>query len=311
MNRVVGIGQACIDLLLEVDDSFLSHVGGQKGGAEPLEFDAMEALIKKSGKTPLLAAGGSCANTMRGLSSLGEQCAFLTHLGSDPLGMFFQTEMEKQGIEGHYQYSIQPTGRVLCLITPDGQRTMRYFIPFHPPLQPLEAFPNKKLIHHEAYSLQTSHFDLHPNNSLDLSSFEIVQSSHALLWQLIKSKVNILFGNSDEMHALTGCEPEEACMQIQGHCPIVIVLMGKDGCLVGSRGKTMHVPAYPAVAIDSTGAGDFFASGFLFGYLHGFALEKCARLGNRLGSAVVQVAGAQLPDDDWRAIREEFNMDKN
>lgn len=320
--RVLGVGAACMDLLIPVSDDFLTHVPGEKGGAQPIGIDKLNHILSKSHTLPNIATGGSCANTIKGLAGLEEKCAFLSHIGSDALGEHFIQYMEKLGIVGLFSKSSRPTPRVLCLITPDGQRTMRfcagcseemsdYFL--HP-----DYFKGVKIIHLDAYTLRNGNLtkrvmqlakEAQATVSIDLSSFEIVREFHDTIIELLTNYVDIVFANEDETKALTGLPPKEGCLKMQEMCPIAVTLMGKEGCLVGHKGKVFRSRAFPAKLVDSTGAGDLFASGFLYGYLQGYSLEKCARLGNRLGSAIVEVQGAELPPEKLEEIRATLHLD--
>lgn len=314
---VLGIGTACIDLLLPVEEDFLQrHVSGEKGGAESLSLDALHQLIELSGATPQVTLGGSCANTIKGLAHLGEKCAFFSLIGQDELGEIFAHYLKQLNIQGLLSASLPFTTRVLCLITPDGQRTMRFslknphaeewkclLLPHH--------FQSVSLVHLEAYLLRYGDLVHHivecakkaqVKLSMDLSSFEIVHRYRDALCELLTQSVDIVFANAAETKALTGLDPKEGCFRLQGMGPLAIVLNGNQGCLVGYQGHVFHEAAFPAHLVDSTGAGDLFASGFLYGYLRDYPLEKCAQLGNRLGAAVVEVKGAELLEKTWQEI---------
>lgn len=315
LYRVLGIGHACMDLLIPVSEEFLTRVPGEKGGAESIGIEQLNHILSISHTEPLLATGGSCANTIKGLASLGEKCAFISHVGIDPLGEHFTQYMKKLGIVGLFSKSIHPTAQVLCLITPDGQRTMRFCAGcseemsnhfLHP-----DYFKGVKLMHVDAYTMRNGGLvesvmqmaqEAKAKISMDVSCFEIVHQFHESLTNLLIQYVDIVFANEDETHALTGLPAFEGCLKLQEMCSIAIVLMGKEGCLVGYQGKVFHSPAFPANVVDSTGAGDLFASGFLYGYLQGYPLEKCAKMGNRLGNAIVEVQGAELPLEKWREV---------
>ena len=139
--------------------------------------------------------------------------------------------------------------------------------------------------------------------SIDLSSFEIVREFKERMLKLLPD-ITIVFANEKETRELTGLEPLEGCLKLQEMCSMAVVLRGEKGCLVGHKGKIIHSPAFSTHVIDSTGAGDLFASGFLYGILKGHSLEKCAQLGNRLGSAVVEVTGAELPPEKWNIVED-------
>jgi sugar/nucleoside kinase (ribokinase family) len=314
--RVLGVGDACIDLFIPVSEEFLSHVPGKKGGAEAIEMEKLKQIIAASKTSPYMAAGGSCANTIKGLVNLGEPCAFLSSVGSDSFGEFFTASMKELGIELLFSKSNIPTTLVLCLVTPDGQRTMRFCsdsIASEPnEFLHREYFKGVKIVHFDAYTLRNGNLtkkamqlakEAHAKVSIDLSSFEIVQEYHAKLTELLKEYVDIVFSNKDETQALTGLSPAEGCLKLQEMCSIAVVLMGDEGCLVGHQGEYFHSPSYSANIVDSTGAGDLFASGFLYGCLHKYPLTKCARLGNRLGSAIVEVQGAEFSSEKWKTVR--------
>ncbi|CUI15811.1 putative carbohydrate kinase, PfkB family [Candidatus Protochlamydia naegleriophila] len=320
--RILGVGAACIDLLIPVKEDFLKHVPGEKGGAQAIDIEKLNHIIALSDLKPQVATGGSCANTIKGLASLGEKCGFLSHVGTDPLGEHFSNYTKGLGITGLFTYSSRPTARVLCLITPDGQRTMRFFAGasqemsnhyLHP-----DYFKDVKLVHIDSYSLRNGEMvarvmqlakEAGAKISIDLSSFEIVREYYPTLCELLPNYVDIVFANQDETKAMTGLNPYEGCQRLQEICSIAVVLMGKEGCLVGHQDRILHSPAFPAKVIDTTGAGDLFASGFLYGYQQGYSLEESARLGNRLGSAIVEIKGAELPEEKWKDIRKTLNLE--
>lgn len=318
---ILGVGSACMDVLIRVEDSFLTHVPGEKGGSQAIEYTKLTHILDLIESTPQIATGGSCANTMKGLRSLGASCALLTNIGPDSLGKHFADYMNQLGVIGLYSPSSLSTPCVLCLITPDGQRTMRFCpgcsVEMDESLLHSAYFQNIKLVHLDSYTARCG--DLMRNTmqlakaagalvSLDLSSFEIVREYHALMSELLPLYVDIVFANQDEVEALTGLPPKEGCLKLQEMCSIAVVLRGSEGCLVGHQGQVLHSPAFPTQVVDSTGAGDLFASGFLHGYLQGYPLSTCARLGNRLGSAIVEVQGAELPLEKWTELHPYFKI---
>lgn len=317
--RILGVGAACMDLLVSVDEDFLSHIPGEKGGSQAIQIEELNQILSHHHFIPILATGGSCANTIKGLAQLKEKCAFFSHIGTDELGEHFCQYMRKMGIVGLFSKSIHPTPRVLCLITPDSQRTMRFCagcsIEMSESFLHQGYFKGVKLVHLDAYTLYNGNLtkttmefakEAQALISIDLSSFEVVRQFRSVIMDLLPRYVDIVFANQDEIKALLELSPQEGCFELQKMCPVAVVLMGEEGCLVGHQGKIMHSPTYPAKVIDSTGAGDLFASGFLYGYLKGYPLAECARLGNRLGSAVVEVQGAELPQEKWMEIQSDL-----
>lgn len=314
--KILGLGAACIDLLIPIDESFLKFVPGKKGGAQPIDLETLHQIIQKNGIPPRISIGGSCANVIKGLSHLDVDCGLISAIGSDTYGDHFTQTMQKLGIKTLFKPSQQPTTLVLCLITPDGQRTMRFFPgssqDMHENLLVPSHFKGVKIVHIDSYTLANGNLvkklmQLAKDNdvkiSLDLSSFEIVKEYSDLIHELLTTYVDIVFANIDETKALTGLNPSKGCAKLQKMCPTVVVLAGKDGCFVGHKGKIISSPAFPAEAIDSTGAGDLFASGFLYGYLHNKSLETCARLGNYLGGAITEITGTELSEERWQGIK--------
>lgn len=313
--RILGIGDACIDLLIPVSEEFLAQVPGEKGGSQPIGIEDLNHILSASQTPPLIATGGSCANTIKGLAGLQEKCAFLSYTGYDPLGEHFSLNLKKWGILGLFTKSQLSTSVVLCLITPDGQRTMRFYAGcsmemseyfLHP-----DYFKGIELVHLDAYTFRRGNLteravalakSSQAIASIDLSSFEVVREFKERMLTLLP-EFTVVFANEKETKELTGLEPLEGCLKLQEMCSIAVVLRGEKGCMVGHKGKIIHSPAFATHVVDSTGAGDLFASGFLYGILQGYSLEQCAKLGNRMGSAIVEVTGAELPPDKWEIMQ--------
>jgi sugar/nucleoside kinase (ribokinase family) len=315
--EVLGLGAACVDLFIPVSEDFLVTISGQKGGAQEIDLDELNRIIEETGIKPSTATGGSCANTIKGLASLQVKCALLSKIGCDTLGAHFTQYMKNLGVVPLFLTANKPTARVLCLITPDGQRTMRFFAGSSQEMDEnhlhTDYLKGVKIVHIDSYSLRNGQLiermmqlakEAGALISIDLSSFEIVHQYKERIYHLLRTYVDIVFANEDETKTLTGLSPYQGCEHLKEICPIAIVLSGKDGCLVGHQKKIFESPAFPANVIDTTGAGDLFASGFLYGYLKGYPLEKCARLGNLLGGSVIEVKGAEIPEEKWKELRQ-------
>lgn len=314
--NILGIGASCMDLMINVSEDFLQNVPGIKGGADKITRSELDRILSLSDQTPYITTGGSCANVIKCLAGLGESCGFFSSLGDDEFGRHYADYMQKMNIQGLIIPSPYPTSCVLCMITPDGQRTMRFFEGSSLSITPEHLLPSHfsrvQLLHLDAYSLRQKGVveravQLAKQNktliSIDLSSFEIIRDHFSTLNTLLSEYAHLVFANADETRALTGLDPEEGCLKLQNICSVAIVMIGKEGCIVGHNGQVFHCPAYPAKLVDSTGAGDYFAGGFLYGYLHNQPLMACANLGNRLGSLIVQVKGAELPTEDQLQIK--------
>ncbi len=303
---LLGIGECNIDLFAHVEDSFIDkHASGHRGGDFYCNSETFDRILAEIGEPEKIVPGGSSANTIRTLARLGEACAFVGAVGSDQWGDVFTKNLIQLGVDPRLKQS-PFTFRVLCLISHDGQRT---FIVEDSPDKgmsvPSVELEDVKWVHIEARTLNGDRDAVERifanarqkkiPISLDLSSFETVETYKTVLKPLIGS-AQIVFCNEDEIRALTGHGGEEGCYCLQEMCPIGIVTLGEKGCLFGSENFVEAVAAFPAKAIDTTGAGDYFAAGFLYGYLQNRSLKECALLGNRLGSAIVQVIGVELPD---------------
>lgn len=313
--RVVGIGSAVMDLLIHVEDSFLEeHVEGKKGGCSIIEEGEFQRILHSFKGTPKIVPGGSGANTIKGLSLLGESCAYYTDLGEDMYGEHFIRNLKNTGVvEKANSHPDFITMKLLSMITPDGQRTMRVICPkVNATLDPELFHKDLKLIYLEGYQFRTSDYvqqtvEIAKENSIpiamDLSSFEVVQQCKEEILKTLARHVAIVFANEDEVQMLTGLSPEEGCVQLQTICPLVIMMRGEKGCAVVHEGHMRSFPAFPAKVVDTTGAGDLFISGFLYAYLQKYPLEICAKLGNRLGNAAVEIVGAELSKEQWDKIK--------
>jgi sugar/nucleoside kinase (ribokinase family) len=311
----MGIGSSVIDFLAQVDDDFIaSHIPGQKGGSVSCDPETFDRVFAVMGPNPKITLGGSAGNTVRTMAKLGVPSTFTSLVGEDLYGKRYCEEMHEMGISGIVRDPNFKTIRILCLITPEGERTFLHAYKaigwsFKPNL---DHFQNVKWVHFESYLLweqpefiEQSLFLAHESGakvSLDLSNFLVVEQYREKLLEWVRKYVDIVFGNENEICSLTGLSPEEGCMRLQQSCPIVVVTKGGDGCLVGSQGTLTHIPGFSAKVVDTTAAGDYFIAGFIYGYLHQFPLPVCARIGHRLGSSIIEHIGAELPKEKWEEI---------
>lgn len=314
--EILGIGAPVVDHIIRVSDEFIEHIGGGKGGMVAINYATLENILKEVGEEATLTAGGSSANTIKGLTHYGNKCAFMGKLGKDTTGAVFSESMRLQGVKTLLTASkTLPTAHSLCLVTPDGDRTMRTYLGASQEMDHNDLndamFENVKLVHLEGYNLLRGSLveeamrrgkEAGALISLDLASYEIVKLYQSRILTLISSYADIVIANADEAMALTGLNPEKSCEMIQTLVDTAVVLIGDKGCWAGRGNTIVHSPAFKVKAIDSTGAGDLFSSGFLHGYLKGLSLEECAALGNKTGSAVVQVLGAEVPSVRWQKI---------
>ncbi len=315
-KTIVGVGAALVDLLIEESDEFLSQMGSSKGGMTLVDVHQIESALAKSAKNAVQVPGGSACNTLVGISHLGGQSRMIGCCGKDEIGQFFGDSLKATGTESYITQSDTPTGRVLSIVTPDAQRTMFTYLGAAGELSASiltdAHFKNAGIVHLEGYQLfnadMTKAVCDHAKKcgallSLDLASFEVVQATKPLLESLVHSSVDILIANEDEASAYTG-ENEETSLRIFSELvEIAVVKLGKKGALVSRKGETIKVDAKVVEAIDTTGAGDLWASGFLYGLAENMTLKQSALLGAEVASEVVQVMGAAIPESGWQRIK--------
>ncbi|MCB1111936.1 MAG: adenosine kinase [Chlamydiales bacterium] len=312
---ILGIAAPFVDHIIRVEESFLDTINGGKGGMVVVDYDTLSHILNTAGGDATRSIGGSAANTIKGLAHFGRSCALFGKIGRDPMGAYFLESATDLGIVSLYKTTATPTGQVACLVTPDGERTMRTFLGSGTEVvtEDLDPgiFQGTRLVHIEGYSLFYGDLveraaemakDAGAMVSIDLASYELVKQFHDRIISLLYGYVDVVIANADETWALTGLPPERGCSVLKDICKTAVVLFGADGCWVGRGNELIHGPAFPAHPIDTTGAGDLFAAGFLHGYLQGHSLEECARYGALTGAAVVEVLGTEIPPVVWEKI---------
>lgn len=315
---VIGIGSPLVDLVLRVDERFLAdHVHGAKGGMEFIDPDGITQLIQLSGQAPMRAPGGSSANITVGIANLGIASAFVGQVGTDDFGGFYSESLTAQRCQPRLiDHTILPTGRVLAMVTPDGERTMRTCLGAAAALDPAQLAPatflGAKLVVVEGYSLFNHELARaivrHAKAAgcavaLDLAAFEVVQANREVIEELFAIGIDLVFANQDEARAWKAGPPEAALDDLAARVGLAAVKLGKDGALIARGGERVRVATEPVSAIDTIGAGDCWASGFLAAWLRGLPLDVCGTLACRCGAAVVQVQGAQLPREAWLGLK--------
>lgn len=317
---VIGIGAPIVDIIYRVDNEFLKDNALRKGDSQIAEtwerFDLVIKNAEVNGYAPTVNTGGSCSNTIKGLAALDNQTAFFGKIGNDVYGDYYKGKIAALGIKPLLIASPIPTSQVTVYITEDHQRS---FLSYFGAGQAITAdeidtamFEEAPLVHFEGYLLDDLVFTEKAMKlakergckiSLDLGCIRIVKSYGKEILRLVKNYVDIVFSNEDEIKTLLNQSPKEGCKTMANICPIAIVQIGKDGCWVCSEGEVFSSRALVVKAIDTNGAGDLFASGFLHGYMKGWDLRECAWLGNLLGGTVVTVTGAEIPNEMWPEIK--------
>lgn len=321
--KILGVGSPLLDILTNIDDPFLLEINGDKGGMELVSEKEQTQILAKLIKGEVKKSpGGSAANTMIGLLKLGLDSSFLGKLGHDEDGEFFINQFKKLG-GGHERFKFcksNGTGKCLSLITPDTERTMRTYLGAAASLDisdiTADDFENYTHVHMEGYMLFNQDLAIHLLEfakqsgctvSLDLASFEVVNANKKTLPNLLNQYVDMVFANEEEAEAFSNSkDPVYALDQLSEFCSTVAVKLGPKGVHVKHQGDKTFTEAVKVRAVDSTGAGDLWASGFLYGILIGKSTSESAQFGSIIGSEVVQEIGAVISDEKWQDILEKI-----
>ncbi len=315
---IVGVGSALVDILLQESDEFLATTGAEKGGMILVDYEKIQSILAQSQHEPSHVPGGSACNTIIGIGNFGNNARFVGKRGNDELGETFENALKTHNVEPILDRSDTPTGRVLSIITPDAQRSMFTFLGAASETTPeeitAEKFKDAALVHIEGYLLFNEQLIFAALNaakeagaliSLDLASFTVVEASKQILTDIVKEYIDILLANEDEARAFTNCTDEAKALDILSRdTQIAVLKVGKRGSFISCEGKTYTIGILGSgEAVDTTGAGDLWASGFLYGLVNGLPIEKCGQLGASCGYEVCQVIGAHIPKDGWKRIR--------
>ncbi|MCQ2089899.1 MAG: adenosine kinase [Fibrobacter sp.] len=316
MKKVLGMGAALVDVLANVSDEWIAAQGVQKGGMNMVDWPQMEKFLSSLEK-PIRVPGGSTCNTMVGVAKLGGRAAFISKVAKDELGDLFQAHLKNSGVESKMGISDVATGCVFSAVTPDAQRSMWTYLgasdflvseDFVPAL-----FDDVALLYAEGYrAFNADCFkksftlarSLGVETALDFSSFGVVDACRKTFDELFENKmIDIIIANEDEAFAYAGVKEEAALDVLAKKAKVAVVKIGKRGALISKDGVVTRVQAGPAKAIDTTGAGDLWASGFIYGYMNGWDMERAGNLGSIVSNEVVQVMGAQIPEEGWARIK--------
>jgi sugar/nucleoside kinase (ribokinase family) len=321
MPTVLGVGNALIDVIsiLENDD-ILKKFKLPRGSMTLVDA----ALSKKiydatSASKSELTTGGSVANTMRSLASLGGKGGYLGKTGKDDLGKLFKDDFEKRGLKTHLIESGTETGRVMGLVSPDSERTMATYLGAAAEMTPDEISPdvfkgytwfyiegylvfNQQLIEACGKAAHKAGVKV----AIDLSSFNVVEANLEFLKTFIHKYVDIVFANEEEAKSFTGKEPEEAINELAKTCEIAVVKIGKDGSMIKKGNDITLIGIIPAKAIDTTGAGDAYAAGFFYGLTHGYNMKITGEIAALVSGKVVEVMGPNLAENAWPDVHKQI-----
>lgn len=320
MKKIIGIGNALVDVMTMIpDETCLNRFGLPKGSMTMIDA-ARSGEIKEATAAykSTLASGGSAGNTMYGLGIMGVHSSFIGKVGKDDLGNFYEKDMVDAGLLPVLMRSdSSPTGTAVALVTPDSERTFATHLGAATELEGHELnsiyFKGYDILYLEGYlifnmNLVEQACRLAKENNMtvaiDLSSFNVVRDMLPHFRKVIEKYVDIIFANEEEARAFTGLEAREALDELASKCEIAIVKVGADGSWIKRGEEVLKVDALKVTPVDTTGAGDLYASGFFYGYSHGFSLDKCGLFGSILAGKVIEVVGARMPAAKWAEAKE-------
>ncbi|MBE9480424.1 MAG: adenosine kinase [Bacteroidetes bacterium] len=318
MTKILGMGNALVDIMTKLDhDGILDKFSLPKGSMQLIDIEKSDKLLSASKHLEKqLTSGGSAANTIHGLAKLGIETAFMGKVGKDEFGKFFHTDLKNSKINPVLFFSKSHSGRVVALISNDSERTFATHLGAAIELSAddlkSELFNGYNYFHIEGFLVQ-NHELLHKavqlakeNNlmvSLDLASYNVVEDNLEFLKTILIKYVDILFANEDEARAFTGKEPEEALEILSELCEIAVVKTGSKGSLIKKGNEKHKIDVIKVESFDTTGAGDLYASGFLFGLSKNYPLKKCGKIGTILAGKVIEILGAKMDDKKWEEVK--------
>ena len=314
MTKIIGLGNALVDIIVFIDeDELLEKLDLPKGSMQLVDIEKSSMIRKACEHLPSsFASGGSAANTIYGLAKLGVETSFIGKIGKDDYGRIFKEDLEKSNIKPVLLTSDTHSGRAVALISPDKERTFATHLGAAIELDAddlhADHFSGHDIFHIEGYIVQNNELlekavKLAKENgmdiSLDLASYNVVEDNLEFLRYIVKEYVDIVFANEEESKSFTGKEPLEALNELAEFCRIAVVKIGKEGSLVKSGEDVFHIDAIDVELVDTNGAGDIYAAGFLYGLSRGWSLDKCGKAGAILAGKIIEISGARLDETGW------------
>lgn len=319
MDKIIGMGNALVDVLVKIDDdSLLEKLHLPKGSMQLIQEDTLSEIRKyTSGMKIHRSTGGSAGNTVCALAALGANPGFIGKIGQDETGAFFGDTLRQRGVNALLATCDLPSGIASTFISTDGERTFGTYLGAAATLRAEDLsrkmFAGYNYLYIEGYLLQDHDLMLRAVQlakeeglqvCLDMASYNVVEAERDFFDQLIVKYVDIVFANESEALAYTGKAPHEALEEIASKCSIAVVKTGKEGSLVKKGTEVIQLLSCPVDnVLDTTGAGDFYAAGFMYGLTCGYSLEKCVQISTILATAVIQEVGTTLPAKKWDEIK--------
>lgn len=322
--KVLGLGNALVDVLAVIeDDTHLEQLSLPKGSMQLIDekkLKRLNAAIENTNK--FLAAGGSASNTITSMAKLGVETGFIGKIGIDTYGKYYKDDLKKYGVHLHLIETTLASGVATTFISKDGERTFGTYLGAAATLTPDDLderiFQNYQYLYMEGYLVQNLELVRKAlvlskkaglKAILDLASYNVVEENRKFLLEIIPEYVDILFANREEVKALLDVPPREALSILSKQVEIAIVKDGANGSWIYRHNEAeVFVPTNPIRRIDTTGAGDLYAAGFLYGLIKGLPLDTCGRIGTLLAQQVIQIIGAKLEEARWDEIKKSIQQ---
>ena len=319
MKRVIGIGNALTDMLVNLrTDEVLTKYNLAKGSMSLVDTTLQTEISKSVAGLPYsLSLGGSAGTTIRAMARLGTVVGFIGKVGEDTTGDFYIQALTNLGIEPVVFRGEEKSGKCVSLVSPAGERTLVTHLGAALELEATEIEPsifegydcryvegylvqNHELIEKAAATAKQCGLKV----AIDLASFNVVAENLEFLRRLVKEYVDIVFANEDEAKTFT-CEgnPVNALQQISEMCELAVVKIGTKGALIKQGSEVVHVGIMAAAKrVDTTGAGAFYAAGFMAGLCEGLTLRQCGTIGAITAGKVIEVVGTTFGEEAWEEI---------
>ena len=321
---VIAIGNAIVDVMAPCEDALIEELGLAKGGMTLVDTARAEELYAAMGPAKEIS-GGSAANTLAGMAALGAQCAFIGQVADDQLGAVFSHDIRAVGVDfdTEKREADPPTARCLIFVTPDGERTMNTFLGASQFLPPAaldeELIASAGILYLEGYLWDPEEPRSAMRRAIEVArkadrkvaftaseSFVIERHGDDFRELIADGLIDILFVNEHELATLTGEETFDAGLDsLKDKVPVLVATRSAKGAVAIADGIRAEVPAEPVdKVVDTTGAGDLFAAGFLTGHARGESLERCLEMGAICAAEIIGHYGAR-PEADLEALMAE------
>ena len=328
MKSVIGMGNALTDILINLKtDEVLERFSLPRGSMNLVDSDRQRRIGEYvAGMPRTLSLGGSASNTIRAMARMGVRTGYVGKVGRDTTGDFFEQALVNLGIEPHILRGNERSGRCVSLVSADGERTMCTFLGAALEMRDDELneslFDGYDCLYIEGYIVQDHDLirkaartakECGLKVAIDLASFNIVAENLEFLRNLVRDYVDIVFANEDEAKTFAcEAEPLNALQCISEMCELAVVKIGIKGAMIKHGDEVVHVGILAAAKrVDTTGAGDFYAAGFLAGLCENLSLRQCGTIGAITAGKVIEVVGTTFGEEAWEDISRLVNKVRN